>query len=66
MFRSAQAGIMAPPVQSDLLGFVYRAYQKTYLDSEQLDVGEVDFDVASNHQPFVQHAVQNFDQTVTA
>ena len=57
---------MAPPVQSDLLGFVYRAYQKTYLDSEQLDVGEVDLDVADHYEPLVEHAIENVNQSVAA
>src|SRR5690349_12491418 len=61
-----QPRVVSPPVQSDLLGLVDRTHQQPHLNREQLDVGEIDLDVASNHQPFVQHAVENLDQTVTA
>ena len=58
--------IVTPPVQPDLFGLVDRTDEQAHLNGEQLHVGEIDLDVASNHQPFVQHAVENLDQTVTA
>jgi hypothetical protein len=57
---------MAPPVQSDLFGFVDRTDEKANLDSEKLDVGEVDLDVADDNEALVEHAIQNVDQTVGA
>src|SRR5438105_2669102 len=42
----AQAGIVAPPIQSDLLRLVDGADQQSYLNRQQLDVREVDLDVS--------------------
>src|SRR5678816_4393917 len=61
----SESRVMSPPVQSDLLRLVDRAHEQPHLNREQLDVGGIDLDVASNHQPFVQHAVENFDQYMT-
>jgi len=57
---------MPPPVQSDLLGFVDGADEKTNLDGEKLDVGKIDLDVADNDETFVEHAVENIHQAVAA
>ena len=57
---------MPPPVQSDLLGFVDRADEKANLDGEKLDVGEIDLDVADDHEPLVEHAIEDIDQTIGA
>jgi len=55
-----------PPVQSDLLGFVDGADEKTNLDGEKLDVGKIDLDVADNDETLVEHAVENIHQAVAA
>jgi len=34
------------------------------MDRKELDVGEIDLDVASDDEAFVQHAVEDVDQTV--
>jgi len=57
---------MAPPVHSDLFGFVDRADEKANLDGEKLDVGEVDLDVADDDEALVEHAIENVDQTIGA
>src|SRR6187551_18840 len=61
-----QPRVMAPPVQPNLLRLVDGADEQPHLNGEQLDVREVDLDVTGNHQPFVQHAIENLDQSVTA
>jgi len=60
----AQSRIGLPPVESDLLGLVDRANEKSNLYSEELDVGEVDLDVSNHHQALVENAVENIDETV--
>ena len=57
---------MAPPVHSDLFGFVDRADEKANLDGEKLYVGEVDLDVADDDEALVEHAIENVDQTISA
>ena len=64
MCLSAQARIRFPPVESDLLGLVDRANEKSHLDGEELDVGEVDLDVADHDEALVEHAIENVDETV--
>jgi hypothetical protein len=59
-----QPWIVTPPVQADLLGLVDRADQEADLDREELDVREVDLDIARDHQAFVEDAVEDLDQPV--
>lgn len=61
-----QAWVVLPPVHPDLLGLIDGAHEQTNLDREQLNVGEVDLDVAGNDQPFVEHPVEDLDQTGAA
>jgi hypothetical protein len=61
---SAQARIGFPPVETDLLGLVNRAYEKPDLNGKELDVGEVDLDVADHDEALVEHAIENVDETV--
>jgi hypothetical protein len=60
----AQSRIGLPPVESDLLGLVYRANEKPNLNGEELNVGEVDLDVTNHHQTFVENAVENVDEPI--
>src|SRR2546423_12388439 len=62
----AQSRVSAPPVESDLLGFVDRANQETNLDGEQLDVGKIDLDVADDDETFVEDAVEDVNEPVGA
>jgi hypothetical protein len=62
----AEPRICLPPVQSDLLGLIDRADEKTYLDGEELNVGEIDLDVAYDNEALVEHAVQDVNQTIAA
>jgi hypothetical protein len=62
--RSAKAWVVTPPVHSDLLGLVDGADEKPDLDGEELDVGEVDLDVADHDEALVEHAIQNVDKTI--
>ena len=57
---------MPPPVQSDLLRFIDRANEEPHLNGEELHVRQVDLDVTGDHQSFVQHAVEDLDQSMTA
>jgi hypothetical protein len=63
---AAVSQVMPPPVQPDLFRFIDGAHEQPHLNREELDVREVDLDVASDDQPFVQNAVENLDQSVTA
>jgi hypothetical protein len=62
----AESRVGSPPVQSDLLGLVDRTDEKADLDGEQLDVGEIDLDVADNDEALVEHTIQYVDQTIGA
>jgi len=62
----AEPRVCPPPVQTDLLGLVDRADEKTDLDSQELNVGEIDLYVAYNDEALVEHAIQNIDQTIAA
>ena len=44
--------------------FVDRADEQPDLDRQQLDVREVDLDVARDHEALVEHSVQNVDQSM--
>src|SRR5688500_1062911 len=61
-----ESWVMPPPVQSDLLGLVDGAHEQAHLNREELNVCEVDLDVASDHQPLVEDAVEDLDQSMTA
>lgn len=61
-----EAGIVSPPVQSDLFRLVDRAYEKANLNREQLHVRQVDLDVSRNDEAFVQHPVENLNEAVAA
>ena len=63
---SAEARIGLPPVQPDLLRFVDRADKQTDLNGEELDVGEVDLDVADDDKTLVEHPVKDVYKTVAA
>jgi hypothetical protein len=49
-----------------LFGLVDRADEKTDLDGQELDVGEIDLDVADNDEALVEHAIQNVDKAIAA
>src|SRR5436190_18116749 len=55
--RAPEIGIVAPPVQPDLLRLVDRADDQAYADGEQLDLGQRHADVARYEQPLVEDAV---------
>ena len=63
-YRHREPGITSPPVETDLLCLVDRADEQANVDGEELDVGEIDLDVAGDDESFVQHAVEDVDQTV--
>ena len=66
MRERAQTWICSPPIEPDLLGLVDRADEKPDLNGEELDVGEVDLDVADNDEALIEHAIENVDETVGA
>ena len=59
-----QPRVVAPPVQSDLFGLVDRAHEQSDLNRQQLDVREIDLDVASDDEPLVEDTVEDVDQAV--
>ena len=62
----AQTRIRAPPVESNLLGFVDRADQETNLNREKFDVGKVDLDIADDDKTLVEHSVEDVNEAVSA
>ena len=64
--RRRESRVIAPPVQPDLLRLVDRAHQEPDLDREQLDIRQVDFDVAGDDESLIEHPVENIDETVRA
>ena len=62
VFLCDKRTVVAPPVQSDLLGFIDRAHQEPNSDREKLDVGQRNADVACDHQPLVENAIEDVNQ----
>jgi len=62
----AQSWVRSPPVHSDLLCLVDRTDKETHLNRKQLHVREVDLDVTDHDETFVEHAIENVDETVGA
>jgi hypothetical protein len=58
--------VCPPPVHSDLLSLVDGADEKANLNSEELDVGEIDLDVADYDEALVEHTIEDVNQTVGA
>ena len=52
-----------PPVETDLLSFVDRADEEADADRQQLDFGERHLDIAGDDQPFVEHAIEDVNET---
>ena len=63
-YSSGQSGIAPPPVQADLFRFVDRADEQPNLNRQQLDICQVDLDVARDDEPFVQDTVEDIDQAM--
>src|SRR5262249_14246685 len=59
-----QARVAPPPVQADLFRFVDRADEQADLDGQQLDVGEIDLDVACDDESLVEDPVEDVDEAV--
>src|SRR5690349_16176825 len=62
----AQTWIGAPPIESNLLGFVDRADEETNLNREKFDVGKIDLDVTDDDETLVEHAVEDVNEAVSA
>src|SRR4051794_32000665 len=58
----AQRRVVLPPVDAHFLRAVNRGDQQPDLDRQQLDVEQVDLDVARDHDPLVEHSFQNVGQ----
>ena len=61
-----EARIVTPPVEADLFGFVDRAHEQSHLNRQQLDIREIDLDIAGDDQPFVEDAVEDVYKAVRA
>src|SRR5262245_44863843 len=57
-----QVVIELPPVETDLLGFVDGADEQPDPNGQELDFGQRNLDIASHHEPLVEHAVQHIDE----
>ena len=55
----AEPWISLPPVDANFPRRVERCDHETQLDGEQLNVEQVDLDVARDHQPLVEHPFQD-------
>jgi hypothetical protein len=62
----AQSWVRPPPVHSDLLCLVDGTDKETHLNRKQLYVRKVDLDVTDHDETFVEHAIENVDETVGA
>jgi hypothetical protein len=51
--------VVFPPIQPNLLGFIYRANQKPDANGEQFHIRQRDPYVSRDNQSFVKNAVQN-------
>ena len=58
--------IVPPPVEANLLGLVDRAHHQADADGQQLDFGDRNLDVAGDHQPLVEDAIENVDEPARA
>jgi hypothetical protein len=63
---SREARIATPPVQTDLFGLIDGADKEPHLNRQQLDIREIDFDIAGDDQALVKDAVENVYQAVRA
>src|SRR5579875_1308728 len=59
----AQPRVAFPPVDAHLPGRVERGDHQAQLDRQQLDVEQVDPDVARDHQALVEHSLQDVTET---
>src|SRR4051812_19508012 len=66
LLPTAECGIALPPVDADLLGLVDRGDHEPQLDRQQLDVEQVDLDVARDHDPLVEHPLEHVGEAVGA
>jgi hypothetical protein len=55
----AEPGISLPPVDADFARGVERSDHQAQLDGKQLDVEQVDLNVARDHQALVEHPLQD-------
>src|SRR5919197_789577 len=60
--RTAEERIAVPPVDAHLAGLVRRSHQQAQPDREQLDVEQVDLNVARDHDALVEDALEHLGQ----
>src|ERR1051325_5755136 len=58
--------VRLPPVDAHLACLVDRGDEEAQLDVEELDVEQVDRDVAGDHDSLVEHALQDVGQVLAA
>src|SRR3954470_2644068 len=61
---AVERGVGLPPVDPDLLRLVDRGDDQPQLDRQQLDVEQVDLDVAGDHDPLVEDAFEDVGEAV--
>ena len=57
-----QVPVVLPPIETDFLSLVERADEQPYTDGQKLDFRQGHFDVAGDHQSFVEDSVQHIDK----
>src|SRR5262245_51560662 len=62
LLAGRQVVIVLPPIEANLLGLIDRADEQTNPDRQKLDFRQRHFDVAGDHKPLVQDAVEDVDE----
>src|SRR4029450_11434349 len=57
-----QIAVVPPPVEADFLRFVERADEQPNPYGQQLDFRQRSLDISRDHQPFVEHSIEDIDQ----
>src|ERR1043165_9914928 len=63
MLAGRQMMIELPPIEPDLLRLVNRADEQSNADGQELALRQRHLDVAGDHEPLVEDAVEDIDQT---
>src|SRR5436190_7594241 len=61
-----QRRVRLPPVDAHLAGLVHRGDEQPQLDVEELDVEQVDRDVARDHDALVEHPLEDVGEVLPA
>ena len=54
--------VIFPPVNAHFLGLVNRGDQQADFDGQQVNIGDLNADIAGNHNALVEHPLQDIGQ----